>query len=183
MSAKRFAEKNPAVDFNAVGRLNADVYRQLLALDGCYYDSDFYLCGPAGFMQSQYDALIELGVPDKRIFAEAFGPASLHRLISEKSLIDSQTKPEAKQSLVQFSDSKIEQYWKRGDKTLLETAEAQGLSPEFSCRNGRCGACAVPLLLGEVTYRAKPTASVDNDQVLICCAVPAEGSNELVLKL
>jgi len=181
--SKALAGEKPGVDFSAVGRLSANVYRQLLALDGAFYDSDFYLCGPASFMQSQYDALIELGVPDERIFAEAFGPASLQRQISEEMIVDAQLKPEAEQSLVQFSESNVEQHWKHGDETLLETAEAQGLEPEFSCRNGRCGACAIPLVSGEVTYRTKPTASVENNQVLICCAVPAEGSNELVLKL
>jgi len=181
--SKALTGEKVGVDFSAVERLGVNVYRQLLALDDVYYRSDFYLCGPASFMQSQYDALIELGIPDKRIFAEAFGPASLQRLISEETIVNPQTKLEAKQSLVQFSESNVEQQWKRGDDTLLETAEAQGLEPEFSCRNGRCGACAVPLISGEVTYRVKPVASIESNQVLICCAVPAEGSNELVLKL
>lgn len=62
-------------DFDATGRIDADLLRAHLALD----DYDFYVCGPPGFMQSVYDAARSLGVPDGRIFAESFGPASLKR--------------------------------------------------------------------------------------------------------
>lgn len=181
--SKALAGQRLGVDFNGVGRLSANVYRQILALD----DYDFFLCGPPRFMQSQYDNLLSLGVQDNRIFAEAFGPAALNRqtlgsaLMVENSAIEKVA--EARHSLVKFSLSKVEQQWQRGDKTLLETAEEQGLTPEFSCRNGSCGACATRLLSGRISYKTIPTASRADNEVLICCAVPAKGSSEIVLKL
>ena len=166
------------IDFNGSNRLDAQTYKQILSLD----DYDFFLCGAAGFMQSQYNALIELGVSDNRIFAEAFGPASLHRQQVIQST-EPEQKLEASESLIKFTKSKFEQSWGRGEKTLLETAEDHGLTPEFSCRNGSCGACITKINAGKVTYRTKPSATVKQNEVLICCAVPAKGSNIVELDL
>ena len=66
---------------------------------------------------------------------------------------------------------------------LLETAEAQGLTPAFSCRNGVCGSCATRKISGEVTYRTPPMADHAEDEVLICCSVPAAGTEVLELDL
>ena len=55
--------------------LTVDLLKTLLAFE----DHEFFLCGPAGFMQSLYDGLRDLGVRDERIQAEAFGPSSLQR--------------------------------------------------------------------------------------------------------
>ena len=90
---------------------------------------------------------------------------------------------EASESIIKFTKSKFEQSWSQGEKTLLEIAEDHGLTPEFSCRNGNCGACVTKITSGEVTYRAKPIANVKDNEVLICCAVPAKGCNIVELDL
>ena len=64
--------------------------------------------------------------------------------------------------------------WTPESGTLLELAEQRGLSPAFSCREGNCGSCRTRLLAGAVTYLKEPTAEVTDDEVLICCAVPAK---------
>lgn len=165
-------------DFDATGYINADILREHLALD----DYDFFLCGPPPFMQGIYNNLRGLGVRDARIFAETFGPASLTRTADEGTTPDA-PEPEAEMAVVKFEASGFEQNWEKGDGTLLETAEAHGLTPDFSCRTGACGSCAVKKLSGEVAYRIPPTADVAEDEVLICCSVPAEGSTGLVLDL
>ncbi len=40
-------------------------------------DADYYVCGPRGFMGAQIGALKALGVDDRRIHAEAFGPGGV----------------------------------------------------------------------------------------------------------
>jgi len=167
-------------NFTGTGRLTADIYQQILPLN----DYDFYLCGPSAFMQSQYDILTRLGVNDNRIFAETFGPSSLNRTQkithNEPNLTIEQ---EADTSVIKFKKSSFEQAWHAGDKTLLETAEDHGITPEFSCRTGNCGACKTALLSGKVTYRTQPTASINNNEVLLCCAVPAKGSTTVEVDL
>ncbi len=142
--------------------------------------SDYYLCGPESFMQAMYDLLIDLGVPDEHIFAEAFGPASLRRNAVKPSL---EKFEEAELATVEFRQSNVSQQWSKGGGTLLELAEFTGLSPAHSCRSGNCGSCAVTLREGKVTYRSLPTAEITNEQVLICCAVPAKGTEKIVLEI
>jgi len=166
------------VDFDASGYITPELIRDTLSYD----DYDFFLCGPPPFMQAVYDALRGLGARDARIFAEAFGPAALIRRPDEGSVLP-EPAPEADIAVVKFEKSGFEQRWQKGDPTLLETAEAHGLAPAFSCRSGSCGSCAVRKLAGKVAYRTPVTAEHTEDEVLICCAVPAEGSDEIVLDL
>jgi ferredoxin len=133
-------------------------------------------------MQALYDTLRSLGVRDIRIFAEAFGPASLKRFPDEGAL-PARLEDEAEEAVVSFTKSNIEKLWNRGDATLLELAEDQGLNPDFGCRKGSCGMCLTKLKSGSITYRTKPGAEHASDEVLICCAVPAEGSERVELEL
>lgn len=167
---------------HGTGRLNANVFKRLLALD----DYDFYVCGPSGFIQSTYDALRSLGVNDSHIHAETFGPAAIKRTQPLKAHPASTTppvQPEAEAAVVTFSQSAVEQRWNKGDKTLLELAEDHGLQPPFSCRSGNCGACAIPVEAGHVSYRQTPSAPIPPGQALLCCAVPAKGTSALRLTL
>ncbi len=167
-------------NYHGTGRLNASILKSLLALD----DYDFYVCGPSGFMQSSYDALRSLGVDDTRIYAEAFGPAAIKRTqpLGAEPTHDKVVQ-EADTALVTFSLAGIQQRWNKGDKTLLEVAQARGLEPPFSCRSGNCGACAIALEQGSVSYRQTPSVPIPKGQALLCCAVPAKGSTALMLKL
>ncbi len=171
--------EEPGQNYDGLGYVTADRLRQTLALD----DYDFFLCGPAGFMQAVYNALRELGVRDARIFAEAFGPASLERQPDEGGMHKATPIETADHSVVTFAKSGFEQPWIEGDGSLLELAEAHGLAPDYGCRSGTCGTCAVKLLAGKVAYPIEPTAAHADNEALICCAVPAAGSEALTLEL
>lgn len=166
-------------DYDVEGRLSLEVLRQYLPLDGY----DFYMCGPAPFMQDMYDQLREIGVPDDWIHAEAFGPSGLKRqpadLPAPSAAIANTPVP------VAFMKSGKEARWEPGSGSLLDLAEARGLSPDYSCRSGSCGTCAVRVLAGKVAYDQPPQAKVAADEALICCAVPAAtdsgGSDRLIL--
>ncbi|HEY9102229.1 pyridoxamine 5'-phosphate oxidase family protein [Chitinimonas sp.] len=169
----------PGEDYDAEGHIDVNLLRAVLPFD----DYDFYLCGPAGFMQSVYDGLRELNVADARIHAEAFGPSSLQRKPDEgapsKPLLPPATVPVP----VVFADSAKEARWQPGEGSLLELAEQRGLAPAFSCRSGSCGSCRTRVLEGEVSYAAQPSAEVGEGEALVCCAIPAAGSQRVVLAL
>ncbi len=172
------AAAREGVDFHAKGRIDARLLKAVLPFD----DHDFYLCGPGGFMQSLYDQLRDLRIPDDRIHAEAFGPSSLRRRIDTQA--ESTLAPAASQSVaVVFADSAKEARWSPGGRSLLELAESRGLSPPYSCRSGSCGSCATHIVEGAVTYASKPGATHAPDQALVCCALPAQGLDRLVLAL
>lgn len=158
----------------AIGRLSAEVLSAVLPLN----NYDFYLCGPPGFMQHAYDALISLGVTDGHILAEAFGPASLKRQESETAEETAKIEPADAPVSVSFLASSKEARWEPEGGTLLDLAEQRGLNPEHSCRSGSCGSCAVKLLSGSVAYPNKPSAIIGEGEVLICSAVPAKQDEE-----
>jgi hypothetical protein len=147
---------------------------------------DFYICGPPGFMQAIYDALTERGVADERIFAEAFGPASLKRQM-RFSGAESKVLPSDAPVDVVFNAAGDRSTWEPGGGSLLELAEASGLKPEFGCREGACGACKTPLVSGAVSYFRETSAAHAENEVLICSAIPAavpgESGNNLVLAM
>ena len=82
--------------------------------------------------------------------------------------------PSTKPVPVAFMGSLKEARWTPEAGTLLELAEARGLEPEFSCREGNCGTCRTKLTKGAVTYIKQPTAAIAEGEVLLCCSVPAE---------
>ena len=159
------------VDFEVSGRLNLKHIKANLPLD----DYDFYLCGPASFTQDMYDGLRSLNIPDSRIHAEAFGPSTLQRYGDAQRPILVQPPPASTPVPVYFATSAKEARWTPQSGSLLELAESRGLNPDFSCRGGSCGTCRTRRISGQVHYPKPPAELPEDDMVLICCAVPAEG--------
>lgn len=165
--------------YDVAGRIDVELLKTLLPLN----DYDFYLCGPGSFTQALYDGLRKLRIHDDRIHAETFGPSTLVR-DAEVSVPAAAQVPVSTESVkVLFSTSGKEARWEPGTGTLLELAEARGLSPEFSCRGGSCGTCKTRMSSGQVHYLNTPEPGLAADEVLICCAVPAQGSEPLVLDI
>jgi ferredoxin-NADP reductase/predicted pyridoxine 5'-phosphate oxidase superfamily flavin-nucleotide-binding protein len=167
----------PGRDYQHHGRISVDLLKQILPLD----DYDYYLCGPGDFSQSLYDQLRNLRIPDDRIHAEAFGPASLIRTADAAS--SSGYTPATAPVRVLFSDSGKEARWQPDSGSLLALAESRGLALNFGCRNGSCGSCKVQVAQGAVTYRSPPNAEAGPTEALLCCAEPAAGSNQIELKV
>lgn len=75
----------------------------------------------------------------------------------------------------------VQAEWTSLSGTLLEAAEAAGLSPSYTCRSGRCGTCAARLIYGSVLYPREPVITPADGEVLLCCAVPGEEHVEIEL--
>lgn len=157
------------------GVVTADILRKVLPI-GNY---DAYLCGPAGFMQAMYGLLLDLGLREEQIRYEFFGPSTVLKQHPADALA---TRPavmprtEATQARgtaisVTFSRSGISVPWDGSSRTLLDLAEANGLAPAFSCRNGICNTCLCEVE-GEVAYLEEPLDEPGPGMALICCSVP-----------
>jgi len=154
------------------GRVDIAFLKQVLPFD----DYDFYLCGPAGFMQQLYTDLRALGVADARIRFEAFGPASVRRDAAALPVLSSAVPAVP----VRFARSDVELVWDGGHANLLELAEAHGLEVQSGCRSGVCGMCEVDVLSGAVdTIRV--AASKTPGRAQLCSVVPRAGDKMLVL--
>lgn len=152
------------------GRIDIALLERTLPLA----EVDFYLCGPAPFMQSLYAGLRALQVAEQQIHAEAFGPAGLLR-DTRAALAAPAQSPVA----VHFTVAQCEVQWQPGVSSLLALAESIGLAPVHACRQGICGSCIHTLRRGCVTYPQAPAPALVAGEVLLCQAVPAEGSEGL----
>ncbi|WP_236175266.1 pyridoxamine 5'-phosphate oxidase family protein [Pseudomonas pseudonitroreducens] len=169
-------------DFEQVGRLDIEALKARLPLD----DYDFYVCGPGEFTQAIYDGLRGLNIADARIHAETFGPSTLKRRGDSQAPALVQPPAATEPVPVYFAGSAKEARWKPDSGSLLELAEARGLSPDFSCRGGSCGTCRTKIVSGQVHYPNPPAELPEAGSALICCAIPAQdegGVQPLVLDL
>ena len=66
----------------------------------------------------------------------------------------------------------IQVSWLGNHESLLELAEANGLSPEFSCRAGVCNTCECSISSGDVSYLDEPLSMPEDGRALICCSIP-----------
>lgn len=149
-------------DYHIRGRLGIDTLRRELPSN----NFDFYLCGPAAWMQSIVPELLDWGVPDDRIHYEAFGPSSV------ASGAAATAAQRALGSAVWFGADDPPCEWDGAYTTLLDLAEARGVPMASGCRTGNCGACRVRVVEGAVSTLKRPGARVADGECLACISVP-----------
>ncbi len=169
--------------YDSTGRVDVDLLKSLLPFD----DYDFYLCGPAPFMEQLYEGLKDLSVADARIHYEFFGKGStLKREEPGEGIGLAEDLADREPVAVKFAKSDHQATWEPAKGTLLDLAEAEGLRPAYSCRSGICQTCSTRVVSGDVEYLAPPMAQPDSGEALICCSYPArltDTGGELILDL
>lgn len=162
------ADDRLGVSHDSEGHVDIALLKHLLPFD----DHDFYLCGPAPFMQTLHDGLTGLGVREQRIHYESFGPATVLKRDAAAGVPATGSVPADGPVAVHFRRSGVDATWSPDKGTLLDLAESAGLAPAFSCRSGVCGSCATQIRCGGVDYVEEPSAPHGQDEVLICCSTP-----------
>ena len=138
-------------------------------------DADFYLCGPAGFIDALTAGLKLWGVASANIHTEAFGPAAP---MTPGIVNPDQEPPHAPEGQagagpgVTFTRSGLTVPWGDGYNSLLEFAEACSVPVRWACRAGVCHNCESALIGGEVRYSPDPLDPPADGNVLICCSTP-----------
>jgi ferredoxin-NADP reductase len=118
---------------------------------------DVYLCGPAPLMASVEAHFADLGLLD-RIHLERFGAPPLDPAL------------DAGTGVVAFERSAVTV---PATGTVLETAEAAGLTPKFGCRRGICGTCTSTKTSGRVRNLVTGELSdADAEPIRLCVSVP-----------
>ena len=163
-------EDRLGMDYDEQGHVDIDLIKRLIPDKDC----DFYLCGPTPFMKSLFEGLQIWGVVETRIHYEFFGPASTlgdrSKVAMAKRLAEASECCE--ETEVNFSKSGIKAHWNPSFESILDLAEANGLSPDYSCRSGICHTCICELEQGEVDYTLEPLDPPPEGTVLICCSKP-----------
>jgi ferredoxin len=158
-SAPRAQDRCPD-DYDYAGRLDLSTIDPLLPRRPLAY-----LCGSPDFATSMTARLVERGMPRFDIFAEAFAsPPIVPRTLEPQT--------------VHIAGSNQSFVWSPELGTLLDAAEAAGLSLPSGCRVGQCESCAMRIVEGNVAQLGGDDAATD--QCLTCQAVPL---SELTLAL
>jgi ferredoxin-NADP reductase len=157
--------------FDFEGLVSVDVLRSLLPIG----DYEAYLCGPPAFMQAMHVLLVELGVREENIAREFFGPENRLGPVAQDAppppTAAPVSAPMPDRPPIRFARSGREVIWDGASRSLLDFAEAQGLTPAFSCRNGICNTC-ICAIEGAVRYIEEPLEMPGPGLALLCCSVP-----------
>ena len=153
-------------DYQHRSRVDVNVLRMQLPLKAY----QFYICGPNPMMESLVPALEDWGVPDARIHFEAFGPASVKRRTTTTAAGAAAGNETG--IMINFAKSGKQLPWQPASGSLLEFAEANGISVNSGCRAGGCGSCQTTIQSGEVAYHQPPDCDPEPGSCLLCVCSP-----------
>lgn len=140
-------------------------------------DADFYICGPAPFMDVVEDALSMAKVSSERVFIERFVVAASARgdeAPAAPAPLD--VSAPTTESVTIVLDGRSHELRYQPGETFLETARRAGLRPPFSCESGSCATCMAHLEEGTATMRVNNALTPDEVEegwVLTCQGFPA----------
>lgn len=127
--------------------------------------ADFYLCGPAPFMELTERALLAHGADPGGIFAERFAPP-----VGDEPVGD-----ELDGTVSIVLSGKRHTVSQHSGETLLESARRAGLAPPFSCEAGNCATCIAQITEGKATMRVNNALEEDeiaDGWILTCQGEP-----------
>jgi ferredoxin-NADP reductase len=121
-----------------------------------YADAQTFVCGPPALMAAVQDHFAAKGIEDA-LHAEEFTPPSAAPMDGDAT------------GAIRFGGTVVE----NSGGTLLEQAEAAGLTPEFGCRMGICFTCTKVKTAGCTrNVRTGETNSDPDVEVQLCISAP-----------
>ena len=138
-------------------------------------DVDYYICGPAPFMDTVENTLLANGVSRDRLHLERFQIAEVPR--------DAVDAAEQTEEVIIELDRKTTTAPYRAGNTLLQTARIAGLRAPSSCETGSCGTCMARIESGAA--RMLNNDALDDDEVaegwvLTCQSLPTSRTVHVV---
>lgn len=119
-------------------------------------DADYYICGPAPFMDTVETALLSAGVPKQRLHLERFTVADVPPGVTDDA------DEACEEVVIEIDRKKVTANYRPGE-TLLQTARQQGLRAPASCEIGSCGTCMARVVEGSA--RMLNNDALDEDEV------------------
>lgn len=138
--------------------------------------ADYYICGPALFMDTVEAAVLASGAPAARVHLERFSVAQVAPDGTEAC-------GEATEEVVIELDRGRTTAEYRAGNTLLQTARLAGLRAPSSCETGSCGTCMARVVAGSA--RMLNNDALDDDEVeegwvLTCQSLPTSRKVHIV---
>jgi uncharacterized protein len=126
--------------------------------------TEVHVCGPIAFLQDMRNTLANVGVPEANVHFDPF-------YSPRQEMPELRDPPKPGPFEVAFNATGRKLTWEPSTGTLLELAEANGVTLPAGCRAGVCGTCTLKVV-GEVAYVLEPMTQPRDGEVLTCCAVP-----------
>jgi ferredoxin-NADP reductase len=167
------ARDRPGVDFDVAGRLTVTALEEL----GVPRESEFYLCGPAVFLEEFTAGLGGWGVAGDRVHTELFRsgkPITPGVKEAPRRLPHAPAGSPGEGPSVSFARAGLTVPWDPKFQSLLELAEACDVPVRWSCRTGVCHTCECGMVSGSVMYDPDPLAPPADGNLLTCCSRPRE---------
>ncbi|MCW2830843.1 MAG: hypothetical protein JWP31_1535 [Aeromicrobium sp.] len=156
----RVYTREPRPDAEIAGRFHVDHLKHL-GIDPT--TTLTYVCGPAGLIAGVRDTYDDLGAGDQ-LRLEYFKVPSVDVDAADAT------------GTLSFDDAAIAT--DNSGATILEQAEAAGLTPEFGCRMGVCNTCATKKNSGAVRHVVSGEISANTDETIkICVQIPVGDVN------
>ena len=138
-------------------------------------ETDYYVCGPAPFMDTVERVLLDSGIPRPQVHLERFSVAAI--------LAPDPTEPVVTEEVTIELDRKTITAPYRAGNTLLQTARLAGLKAPSSCETGSCGTCMAQVVEGSA--RMLNNDALDDDEiaegwVVTCQALPTSRTVKVV---
>ena len=164
------------------GMLVPDTLNELI--DEVLEDSgktDYYVCGPLGYINLVEGVLHGRNVPPEKVHAEKYtfapGAEDLNESEKPEQMIEIGVGPASAHgapqilTIIESGISRKIQY--RRDETILDAALRAGLFPPFACQEGVCASCKAEVKSGRVRmlkHEALTPLEVDQLNILTCTA-------------
>ncbi len=161
------------VGFDAGGRLTVAALERL----GVPRESDYYLCGPAAFLEGFTAGLGAWGVPRDRVHTEIFGsgkPITPGVKETPRRPPRAPAGPQGKGPAISFARAGLTVSWDPRFQSLLDFAEACDVPVRWACRTGVCHTCECGVISGSVTYGPEPLEPPEDGNLLLCCSRPRD---------
>lgn len=143
--------------------------------DGSHADTDYYVCGPAPFMDTVERVLLDSGIPKQQVHLERFSVAAV-------PVPDPAEPAVTEEVTIELDRSTVTAPYRAGN-TLLQTARLAGLKAPSSCETGSCGTCMAQVVEGSA--RMLNNDALDDDEVadgwvVTCQALPTSRTVRVV---
>ena len=142
-------------------------------------DSEFFVCGPTGYMDTVEAALRASDIPlDQTKFERFVSPVDPDRRDPATEASVEQAEGEFPSTFTMVLDGETHQVPYEKGSTLLGAAVAAGHKPPSSCEDGYCGCCMALLKSGAVemaNHDALEPSDIERGWVLACQARPSSG--------
>lgn len=143
--------------------------------DSARDNTDYYICGPAPFMDTVERVLLDTGIPKQQIHLERFSVAAIPPPDATEPVVTEEV-------TIELGRSTATAPYRAGN-TLLQTARLAGLKAPSSCETGSCGTCMAQVVEGSA--RMLNNDALDDDEVaegwvVTCQALPTSRTVRVV---